>query len=161
MLNRNDLTPVPYIVFRHFRGQTLPDEEGKTYYVNLKYGDALVCVLGNLVSLADRTGKIICYQDSQNQYEYFAYNGDGNGLERGALTYAIAYAPHDNGTVFRFTQEEQDRLRLKWNHLLMEYEDAILFNEDFYKAPIEMLQTLAKELSIKKRGGKYRYVRNS
>lgn len=154
-------TPIPYITYKHYRGFTLTDDLNSHEYVTLKYGDELVAVLNSLISLADKTGSIVCYTDSQAQYEHFAYNADGEGLERGALIDAIAFAQRENGTQFRFTDKEQFMLRTKWKKYLMNYEDTILFNSDFYTAPILELQTLAADLSIQKRKGKYKYVRNS
>ena len=93
----------------------------------------------------------ICYITSENAHKYFSRNDDNNGLERGRLTYAIAYsdrkANKNNG--FRFTPEEREILVDEYSHFLVDNTEWILFNHDFFNAEIEELKEMAKKLNIK------------
>ena len=78
----------------------------------------------------------ICSTTSADAFQYFARNDDGNGLERGRLTYEIAYAPRhpnkDNG--FRFTEGEREMLVDEYRRFLRQDVDTIIFNFDFFIA---------------------------
>ena len=89
----------------------------------LYYKDAPVCVWRSLAAKS-----------------HFAVNHDNHGLERGDLTYKLAYARRGDGSS-RFTEQEQDLLRSKYNNLLKPLEDVILFNDRFFElAPSELLE---------------------
>lgn len=152
---QNNITITPYVAFRRYKGQSTDE---KKVQLNLKYGTEVFSTMGHIITF---DGHVICRVKSQAGYEHFAVNHDGEGLERGKLTYAIAYAPRKNGTGFRFTDEEQALLRDKWNGFLMDYSDALIFNSGFYQAPLLLLRELANDLSIRKKKGKYVYVHNS
>lgn len=88
--------------------------------------------------------KAVCSIRSADAYMYFARNDDGKGLERGRLTYAIAYSertPNKNDK-FRFTPEERDILCAEYGYFLEKDLDFIVFNYDFFNAEIEELQEL-------------------
>ena len=93
----------------------------------------------------------ICYITSENGHKYFSRNDDNQGLERGRLTHAIAYSDRkvnkNNG--FRFTPEERDMLVAEYSHFLVDDQEWILFNHDFFNAEVEELKELAKKLNIK------------
>ena len=86
---------------------------------------------------------------------HFARNDDGQGLERGRLTWAIAYSRRvrtgPNGRQQRFTEEEIELLERKWAHFLRQDVEVILFNEDFFAAAVPELKELADALHIKVR----------
>ena len=86
---------------------------------------------------------------------FFARNDDGQGLERGKLTWAIAYSQRvrtgPNGRQQRFTEEEIELLERKWAHFLRQDVEVILFNEDFFAAAVPELKELADALHIKVR----------
>lgn len=145
---------VPYVTFRRYKNTSLQGPD----YLNLKYGTQVIGTCELIITLEAQP---VCYIESQDGYEHFASDHDGNGLERGALTYAIAYAQRENGTGYRFTEAEQQLLRDKWGHYLEKLQDAIIFNADFYKASIEDLKAIAADLSIRLRKGKYTYVRDT
>ena len=89
----------------------------------LYYKDAPICVWRSLAAKC-----------------HFAVNHDNHGLERGELTYKLAYAPRGNGPQ-RFTDQEQNLLRTKYKNLLKPLEDVILFNDRFFELlPSELLQ---------------------
>ena len=100
-------------------------------------------------------GKPICYATSEAAKMHFARNDDGQGLERGKLTWAIAYSKRvrtgPNGRQQRFTEEEIELLERKWAHFLRQDVEVILFNEDFFAAAVPELKELADALHIKVR----------
>lgn len=85
-------------------------------------------------------GKPICYATSEAAKMHFARNDDGQGLERGKLTWAIAYSQRvrtgPNGRQQRFTEKEIELLERKWAHFLRQDVEVILFNEDFFAAAV-------------------------
>ena len=107
-------------------------------------------------SLVTAEGKAVCYTTSENAKKHFAQNDDGRGLERGTLTWAIAYSQRQkkskaDGAFYRFSDEEREMLWRRWRHFLREDLDVIIFNEAFFAAAPEELQKLADALKIKVR----------
>lgn len=90
----------------------------------------------------------ICAATSQTAKEHCAVNDDGQGLRRGVLTYAIAFKRTDNSG-FRFTERQRNIITEKYSRFLREDCEFIVFNEDFFRASIEELQQMAKDLNIK------------
>jgi hypothetical protein len=111
--------------------------------------------LNSDINLLCYGANIICAARSLNGRIHFSRNDDKRGLERGDLTYSIAYAPrervHSDGHVFRFSEEELKLLENKYSHWLRQIE-PLLFNDAFFDAEVEDLQKLADELGIKKGG---------
>ena len=136
-----------YITHHRFRGLAMCGEQ-----LNIPYGTELG-VVGDCLTTAD--GKSVCLVMSENGVKHFTINDDGRGLERGALTYAIAYGSRrrksKNGAVYRFSDEERAMLVRDWGHFLRKDVDFILFNKDFFMAPVEELQKLADALNIRVR----------
>ena len=126
------------ITFREFKGLALCGE------VEIPVGTAFE-TSGWYVIFDD--GRHITRLFSDNFCKHFARNDDGNGLERGKLTYEVAYAPRGNGGS-RLTEDEADFLRREWSKYLMPYKDTILFNNSFFDAPIEDLRLIAAALNI-------------
>lgn len=92
----------------------------------------------------------ICYVTSENGHKFFSRNDDGQGLERGRLTYAIAYGDRkaNKNDGFRFTPEERDMLVTDYSHFLVDNTEWILFNHNFFNADVEELTELAKKLGV-------------
>lgn len=132
-----------YVTHHRFKELALCGER-----LNIPYGTELDTE-GYSIVIPD--GRAICYSTSENAKKHFARNDDGRGLERGALTYAIAYSRRDAGNGFRFSEEEAEILTRDWGHFLRPDVDVILFNEDFFAAEPEELQKLAAALKIKTR----------
>lgn len=132
-----------YVTHHRFKELALCGER-----LNIPYGTELDTE-GYSIVMPD--GRAICYSTSENAKKHFARNDDGRGLERGALTYAIAYSRRDAGNGFRFSEEEAEILTRDWGHFLRSDVDVILFNEDFFAAEPEELQKLAAALKIKTR----------
>lgn len=89
-------------------------------------------------------GKPICYNDSQNCFDHFARNDDGQGLRRGALTQEIMRrlskqdALHQDRWNTMWADERANRLRRK------DHPDHWIWSGDFYSAPVEELERLLK-----------------
>ncbi len=132
-----------YVTHHRFKELALCGER-----LNIPYGTELNT---EGYSIVTPDGRAICYSTSENAKKHFARNDDGRGLERGALTYAIAYSRRDAGNGFRFSEEEAEILTRDWGHFLRPDVDVILFNEDFFAAEPEELQKLAAALKIKTR----------
>ena len=133
-----------FIVHHRFKGIAACGEK-----LNIPYGTELDTA-GDFIITPD--GKAICFQTSENAKLHFACNDDGQGLERGALTWAIAYSERrreSKAGIYRFSDEEREMLQRDWPHFLREDCEFILFNEAFFAAPIEELQKLADALNIK------------
>ena len=91
----------------------------------------------------------ICTTHSENGRSYFAPNYDGDGIERGRLTYAIAYAPRFNRPTYcRFNDTEWEWMQKNWPQYLQPG-DARLFNDEFFKAPLIHLRAIADWLLIR------------
>ena len=111
--------------------------------VNIPYGTEMETA-GDFIITTE--GKPICYATSEAAKMHFARNDDGQGLERGKLTWAIAYSQRartgPNGRQQRFTEEEIELLERKWAHFLRQDVEVILFNEDFFAAAVPELKEL-------------------
>lgn len=80
--------------------------------LNIPYGTELETEGESLVTAE---GKAVCYTTSENAKKHFAQNDDGRGLERGTLTWAIAYSQRQkkskaDGAFYRFSDEEREML---------------------------------------------------
>lgn len=113
-------------------------------YLNLPYGTKLICI-NNILYYQN---KPVCFTTSENAKRHFSRNDDNLGLERGALTYAIAFAKRDRAG-FRFSEKERNLITEKYRHWLKSEVDYILFNDDFFHAEINEINVLARELKIK------------
>jgi len=129
---------IEYICHRDFKGKCIAGD------VKIKRGEK--AELDNSVICIDRVG-IICVGTSFIANQHFAINEDGEGLKRGALTYAIAYADRDGGNGCRFSDDEQVMLLKEYPQFLKDT-DTILFNHAFFTADIPVLEELAEKLNI-------------
>lgn len=127
-----------YIVYRHFKDLAICG------YVDLPIG-AEFDSSGEILTL---NGEIVTRIFSDNYCSHFSRNNDGKGFERGKLIYAIAYSDRKADNGFRFSDHEQEILRRDWAHYLMPYDNALLFNNAFYDAPIEVLTKIAQLLGV-------------
>lgn len=127
------------ITFREFNGLAICGE------VNIPAGTKLKNS-GEFIAFED--GRLVTRRYSDNYCKHFTRNDDGHGLERGRLTYAIAYSPRNNGDGCRLSEDEIEMIRRDWGKYLMPYNDTVLFNNDFYDAPIEDLRAIAAALEM-------------
>ena len=136
-----------FVAHHRYRGL---DAGGKP--MNVRYGTEYETI-GDFI--ATRLGRGICFTTSDTAKEYFAVNDDGRGLERGALTHAIAYSRRErkwpDKSIHRFDQAEVEMLERNWSHWLRQDVDTIIFNNDFFAAQPEDLRRLADALQIKVR----------
>ena len=131
-----------YICTHEFNGIA---ETGKQ--VNIKPGEKLKCIAGRIA----KDNASVCLTTSYVAHKYFAIDDDNQGAERGRLTYEIAFAPrereHDDGYIYRFSQEELDMLCESYPHWLKQ-QAPLLFNQAFFDAPVDELKILAEKLGI-------------
>lgn len=108
--------------------------------VNIPYGTPLEAREGFLLF----EGRPLCAVTSQNAYDYFSRDGDGQGRERGALVAAIL------SRLQRRDKDYQERWDKVWDDPLCqkyrrpEHEDFWLWNHDFYNAPVADLRHIAR-----------------
>lgn len=141
---------IDYIVHRDYTGATLSSK-----------GEDITLSRGTKMFLMEDTGYIflegfvpVCTQHSYVADQYFCRDDDNNGLMRGKLTWAIAFANrqriHSDGMVSRFSEEELEEICNNWKKFIREdCPDVILFNTDFFNADINELKQFAKSINIK------------
>ncbi len=132
-----------YICTKRFDGIA---ETGKI--VHIRQGEVLDCIAGRIA----RHNASVCLTTSYVAHQHFAVNDDERGMERGLLTYAIAFEhrerEHDDGYIYRFSQDELDMLCAEYPQWLKQ-QAPLLFNHEFFQAPVEELRELAERLDIK------------
>ncbi|WP_295156295.1 hypothetical protein [Selenomonas sp. AE3005] len=110
----------------------------------------------------------ICVARSYNGKQHFAINEAGNGLERGDITYAIAFADRkrtwteeisyideETGEEVtetiecsgRFTPDEEKMIKSEYPQFVPE-PGSMEFSDSFFTAPISELRELAAKLDI-------------
>lgn len=112
--------------------------------VNLPYGTKVHCVNGVLYS-----DFALCSDHSQNAYDFFSRNDDGNGLDRGKLAQAIrkTLEKRDTDHQTRWDKVWRDRICQKYKR--PEHVDYWLWNHDFFNANITDLRYIASLVGIK------------
>ena len=135
-----------YITHHRFKGLAMCGE-----VLNLPFGTELTKA-GELLMTED--GKRVCCVFSDNGVRHFAVNDDGRGLERGRLTYAIAFGTRrrrcGRGS-YRFSDKERELLARDWGRFLRQDAESVLFNDEFFAAPVEELERVAGALGIRVR----------
>lgn len=117
-------------------------------FVNIPYGTKMD-QQGRFIC---HNGKPICTINSHSGRAYFAPDNDGRGLERGALIAAI------KGTLERKDADHQKRWNKIWGSLMCkryqnpEHSDFWVWNQAFYEAPVEDLQSIAKLIEAVRKG---------
>lgn len=127
-----------YITNRRFKKKCLC---GK---VNIPYGEHLFCK-DNLIFLQNSP---ICFATSQDAYDYFSRNDDGQGLERGKLV---------NKILSTLSNKKDGKYQDRWDKLWedeychkfrrKEHGDHWLWSFDFYNAEIKDLQYILDKIS--------------
>ena len=127
-----------YIVTRRFKTKAICG------VVNLPYGT--VCeVVGEYLT---EGGRQLCAVTSQNAYDHFSRDDDGQGAERGRLVQDIRarLERRDAGYQARWDKLWADtganRLRRP------EHEDFWVWSFDFYNAPVAELRRIKKLLEV-------------
>lgn len=127
-----------YIIHHRLKGKCICGD------VNLPYGTALHSegkfIVGDV--------GIICAVISQQAKEHIARNDDGRGLERGKLTYAIAFKGMSHPG-FRFDEKQRETITKTYSRFIRSDCDFIIFNDDFFNADVDELREMANTLNIK------------
>lgn len=117
-----------YIAYKNFEGITACGE-----YKSYPRGTILPVISG---FIADNN-QAVCRITSYNAFKYFANNDDGNGLQRGYLTAAIAASC-----------SLQDNVNYIKENYPAFFNDAGFFTFEFYNANIDDLRNIAVHLGI-------------
>lgn len=139
-----------YITHHRCREKSMLGKE-----LNIPFGTPLI-MDSNIIKTS--SGEALCYSTSENAHKYFARNDDGQGLRRGALTYAIAYSQRerksdDGMRRQRFTDAEIETICKDWEKYLVPDIDVVLFNHNFFNAEVDDLEKMAKALNIQVKAG--------
>lgn len=112
---------------------------------NIPYGTKIDCADG-ILSIE---GKPLCGDHSQNAYDFFTRNDDGNGLLRGKLTQAIqkTLAKQDKDHQARWDKVWADPICQKYKR--SEHTDYWLWNHDFFNAEVADLRHIANLIGAK------------
>ena len=124
------------IVFNNFDKLAIYGE-----IVHLERGKELCTIIQNNQEYVCDNNNLITKKGSQNYIQHFALNNDGQGLLRGDITFFLSNYDH-------YTDEQMTTLRTKWAEYLMDYSDTILFNDNFYDADINVLNTILDSLGL-------------
>lgn len=127
-----------YICFRHFKRKN-----GQNW--NIHFGEKLIVIDGDFLALEKDRSKVICYRYSDVAKHFFAINNDNNGIERGKLTYSIAYNPK-----FHLNEKQKELICKDYQHYLRQDVDTILFNTNFFEANLYDLKILKERLQYLK-----------
>lgn len=113
--------------------------------VNIPYGTKTNCENG-ILSIE---GNPLCGDHSQNAYDFFARDDDGNGLLRGKLTQEIqkTLAKQDKDHQSRWDKVWEDPICQKYKRV--EHADYWLWNHDFFNAEITDLRHIANLIGAK------------
>lgn len=125
-----------YIVVKRFK------EKGICGDLNLRYGT--VCHVHNDFIYCEQG--IICAITSQNAYDYFARNDDGQGLRRGQLISSILHKlrKRDDDYQKRWDEIWEDESLLKFKRPEL---DDWIWNYEFYNAEIKNLEYILNKVS--------------
>lgn len=121
--------------------------------VNLPYGTECSTVdFGNTKAIVCENG-IVCCVTSQDAYDYFSQNDDGNGKERARMINDIFKALNklklNNSKKYNEVWYDiwHDEICLKYKRT--DHENYWVWNYDFYNAPLFDLQYIAKLVGAK------------
>ena len=119
-----------YICSKRMNTKTISGE------VNFRVGTVFNCSNG----LITHNGKPICYDHSQNAYDYLSCDDDGFGICRGQLVRDIMGRLKKRDSKY---QEKWDRIWMDKSlrkYKRTEFGDFWLWNYDFFNAPIGELE---------------------
>lgn len=128
-----------YIVTKRARFNSLSGQ------VNLPYGTEAKCE-DEVIYIE---GYPLCSWSSQNAYDFFSRNDDGNGLERGKLIQAICstLAKRDKNHQARWDKVWEDPICQPYKR--KDHADHWRWNHDFFNAEIPDLRHIAKLVGAK------------
>lgn len=128
-----------YITTQRARFNSLSGQVNFPYGTEVQYEDGCLFI-DNLP---------LCGDHSQNAYDFFSRNDDGNGLERGKLTQSIrkTLEKRDKNHQARWDKVWGDPVCQKYKRT--DHADYWLWNHDFYNAPLIDLQHIAALIGAK------------
>ena len=115
--------------------------------VNIPWGTVLEEQGGFLIY----QGKRLCAVTGQNAHDYFSLDDDGQGYLRGVLVDAITSALEKRDADYQTRWDKIWESPLCQRYKRPEHEDHWLWNHDFYNAPVEDLQSIARLVGAKVR----------
>ena len=123
-----------YITRKRARFMAGGKQQNIPYGTSLEVQDGYICL----------AGVPLCRPTSQNAYDYFSQDDDGQGLVRGGLVAAIMarLEKRDAGYQARWDKVWDSALCQKYKR--PEHEDFWLWNHDFFNAPVVDLQQIAR-----------------
>lgn len=132
-----------YMVRKRFKGDAMCGS------VNLPYGTLVICSGGVICT---KEGKPLCLDTSQNAYNYFSHNDDGQAALRANLVQSIMDALKNpvEGATQEIISQHQETWNRVWADSICnscrrsEYEDFWIWNYDFYNAEISILRHINK-----------------
>ena len=127
-----------YVCTRRYRGLDL---NGK--FINLPYASALK-VEGRYITTLDN--RPLAFVKSETAHKYFAIDDDGDGLKRGEITHKIAYSNRKTSEGYRYTSKEREVLCEKWAKYIRQDVEMLLFNHEFFCAPLSDLKQMQKDI---------------
>lgn len=120
--------------------------KGLSGNVNIPYGSLLEARGGFLFYKDVR----LCTVTSQNAYDFFSVNDDGRGIERGGLVGAIKARLEKRDGSYQARWDKVWSAPVCQRYRRPERDDWI-WNHDFYNAPVEDLQVIARLVGAKVR----------
>lgn len=113
-------------------------------YVNLPWGTVLE---------ADKDfiyykGVRLCAVTSQNAYDYFSIDDDGQGVRRGQLVTAIEAGLNPREAEYQVRWDKVWGAPACWRYRHPEHEDRWIWNWAFYNAPIADLESIARLIGV-------------
>lgn len=132
-----------YMVRKRFKGDAMCGA------VNLPYGTLVICSDGVICT---KEGKPLCLDTSQNAYDYFSHNDDGQAALRANLVQSIieALESPSKDAVPKTVIQHKEAWKRVWADPVCnscrrsEYEDFWIWNYDFYNAEISILRHINK-----------------
>lgn len=96
-------------------------------------------------------GRRLCSVSSQNAYDYFSRDDDGQGALRGQLVSAITSRLEIRDSEYQNRWNKLWGAPAFWRYRRQDHEDMWIWNHNFYNAPIEDLRSIASLIGAKVR----------
>ena len=121
--------------------------KGLSGNVNIPYGSLLEARGGFLFYKDVR----LCTVTSQNAYDFFSVDDDGQGLERGGLVAAIMARLNKRDGSYQARWNKVWSAPVCQRYRRPEHDDFWIWSRDFYNAPVEDLRSIASLVGAKVR----------
>lgn len=94
-------------------------------------------------------GRRLCTATSQHAYDYFSLDDDGRGRQRGALVSAIKATLEKRDAGYQDRWNKLWGAPAFWRYRRQDHDDFWVWGHDFYNAPVEDLQAIARLIGAK------------